>query len=99
MSERWGKFEFWRRIVQEIANEVAIQVCGTMKRKRADWLTDEVIQLAEKKAELCKNCQASMGDGEWTVKEAYEKYRIANRACLKVNKEAKWSFTNRIARD
>ena len=83
----------------EMTKEVAIQVCGTRKRKRADWLTDEVVQLADKKAELFSKWQASRDGCERAAKEAYKEYREANRACLKVSKKAKRSFTSRIARD
>ena len=70
----------------------ATEVCGTKKRKRPAWLSDDVIRLSEKKAKLFAEWQSSRGQ---TSKTIYAAYRDANRACIKATKEAKRSIWSR----
>ena len=88
----------WIRL-SEMTKEVAMKVCGTRKRKRAEWVTEEVVQLADKKAELFARWQAIESGEHQAAQQAHDEYRVANKVCLKAAKEAKRSHIRRIASD
>jgi hypothetical protein len=62
-------------------------VCGTRKRKKAEWVTEEVVQLADKKEELFNKWQSVKSSEDHAAKQARDKYKAANRACLKATRE------------
>ena len=41
--------EEWKNLKDSVY-KVSLEVCGTKKRKRAEWLTDNIIDIVEKKS-------------------------------------------------
>ena len=56
-------------------------------------MTDEVAELADKKAELFALWQGSSGQSK--EKEVGLQYKSANKACIKATREAKKAFWSR----
>ena len=81
IEERWTQ-------LREAVTQSALKVCGTRKRRKPVWLSDEVMDLAEKKTRLFVEWQATEGSDKAAK---YEEYRATNRACIKATKEAKRS--------
>ena len=80
----------WKK-VKETTMSLAVESCGTKKRKKEKWLTDEVVKLAEDKGRLFSEWQAIKSQGE--QKElAYKKYKQANRSCLRTARTAKIQY-------
>ena len=93
IANRFGSLEDEARDIEEEWTELkealvqsATEVCGTKKSRRPIWLTDELINLTEKKALLFAEWQSSQDQARETK---YAEYRAVNRACIKATKEAK----------
>ena len=54
IEERWTQ-------LREAVTQSALEVCGTRKRRKPVWLSDEVMDLAEKKTRLFVEWQATEG--------------------------------------
>jgi exonuclease III len=87
--------EEWTQLKEAVVQS-ATEVCGTKKRKKPVWLSDDVEQLSEKKASLFAEWQSSRGQ---TRETKYEEYRTTNRACIKATKKAKRSVWARKGKE
>ena len=69
-------------------NEEALKVCGRVKHKRVEWLTDDIKQLAALKLAKFKEWQ-SLQHGDVKKSLVYDEYRKLNRECIAATKAAK----------
>jgi hypothetical protein len=65
-------------VLKSAVNEEALKVCGRLKHKRVEWLTDDKKQLAALKLAKFKEWQ-SLQHGDVKKSEVYDEYRKLNR--------------------
>jgi hypothetical protein len=74
--------------LKSAVNEEALKVCGQVKRKRVELLTDDIKQLAALKFSNGREWQ-SLQHGDVKKSEVYDEYRKLNRECIAATKAAK----------
>jgi hypothetical protein len=71
--------------LKSAVNEEVLKVCGRVKRKRVEWLTDDIKQLAALKLAKFKEWP-SLQHGDVKKSEGYDEYRKLNRECIAATK-------------